>query len=422
MVHFGQTTSAAIFALGISTLQLLPSSAAASRQAAAEEDRTEAERRCGRAVLAARSHVLTTDTRSLARCALAVLSGRRVGDTEEVCQRLRTNLVGIDLADRRARKRIADSCSTTRPAWLARSCEGLGSWSGSDVESPEDLASCVVNTTHCFARASVETLIGPLETSVGAENPNNLLFEYSGLEGNSFDGCRNGTTTSTSTSTTSITTSTTSTTSTLPTATTTLPDPTTTTLAAPTTTVPVTTTLDDVTTTTTTTTTSVPSVADVNLIVTEIMTNPGILADSVGEYFEIKNLGALAIDLGGMVVRDRAANHFTVTAPLMLAPGAYLVFARNIGAADGRVDYVYGTAMSLGNDSDSIILELEGEIVDEVAYDASFPKIEGRSMELRASGETAIGNDAPSSWCASNTALLGGDFGTPGLAALDCVP
>lgn len=414
MVHYGRTTSAAIFALGISTLQLLPSSAIADRQAAAQEDGTETERRCGRAVLAARSHVLTTDTRNLARCALAVLSGRRVGDTEEVCLRLRTNLVGIDLADRRARKRIADSCSSTRPAWLTRSCEGLGSWSGSDVESPEDLASCVVNTTHCFARASVETLIGPLETSVGAENPNNLLFEYSGLEGNSFDGCKNGTTTSTSTSTTS-------TTSTLPTATTTMPDPTMTTLAAPTTTVPVTTTLDDVP-TTTTTTTSIPSVADANLIVTEIMTNPGVLADSVGEYFEIKNLGALPIDLSGMVVRDRAANHFTVTGPLMLAPGAYVVFARNIGAADGRVDYVYGTAMSLGNDSDSIILEIEGEIVDEVAYDASFPKLEGRSMELRASGETAIGNDAPSAWCASNTPLLGGDFGTPGLAALDCVP
>lgn len=422
MVHFGRTTSAAIFALGISTLQLLPSPAIASREAASQDDATEAERRCGRSVLAARSHILTTDTRNLARCALAVLSGRRVGETEEVCRRLRTNLVGIDLADRRARKRIADSCSTSRPVWLTRFCEGLGPWSGSDVEAPDDLASCVVNTTHCIARAAVETLIGPLDASVGVENPINLTFEYGGLEGNSFDGCRNGTTTSTSTSTTSITTSTTSTTTTLPTATTTLPDPTTTTIVAPTTTVPVTTTLDDVTTTTTTTTSSVPSAADVNLLVTEIMTNPGILADSVGEYFEIKNLGAVPIDLGGMVVRDRAANRFTVTGPLPLAPGAYLVFARNIGAADGRVDYVYGTAMSLGNDSDSIILEIDGEIVDEVAYDSSFPKIEGRSMELLPSGETSDGNDAPAAWCASNTPLLGGDFGTPGLAVVDCVP
>ena len=399
MVRFGSTTAATIFALGISTLQLLAAPAIASREAVSQDDATEAERRCGRAVLAARSHILTTDTRNLARCALAVLSGRRVGETEKVCRRLRTNLVGIDLADRRARKRIADSCGTTRPGWLTRSCEGLGPWSGSDVEAPDDLASCVVNTTHCIARAAVETLIGPLDASVGVENPINLTFEYGGLEGNSFDGCRNGMTTSTSTSTTSITTSTTSTTTTLPTATTTLSD-----------------------TTTTTTTSSVPTAAVASLLVTEIMTNPGILADSVGEYFEIKNLGALAIDLGGMVVRDRAANRFTVTGPLTLAPGAYLVFARNIGAADGRVDYVYGTAMSLGNDSDSIILEIDGEIVDEVAYDFSFPKIEGRSMELLPSGETSDGNDAPSAWCASNTPLLGGDFGTPGLAVFDCVP
>jgi len=152
------------------------------------------------------------------------------------------------------------------------------------------------------------------------------------------------------------------------------------------------------------------------------MANPGVLADSVGEYFEIKNLGALPIDLSGMVVRDRAANRFSVTGPLTLAPDSYLVFARNAGAADGRVDYVYGTAMSLANDSDAVILEVDGEIVDEVAYDASFPKIEGRSMELQTAEETAVANDAPTAWCASSTPLLGGDFGTPGVAATACAP
>jgi hypothetical protein len=408
----------------------LCSQLAATPLPAAAQDATEAERRCGRAVLAARAHVQTSGTRTLSRCAHAVLSERRAGEIEKVCRRLRTRLFGVDLADRRARKRIQDACGSERPPWITSTCIGIGPWSGRDVETAEALAGCVVGTSHCLARASIEALVGPLEASVGVESPANLAFEYGGVGGNSFDACVGTasptTTVTTSTTVTTVTTTTvdtTSSTTALPTTTTSIPSTPTTTLLAPTTTVPVTTTLSDVpASTTTTTTSSLPVAALPRLVVTEIMLNPAALADSAGEYFEVKNLDAGPVDLAGLVVRDRGANRFTVGTSLIVAPGGYVVFVRNAAAAAGHGSYVYGSAMSLGNESDAIILELEGEVLDEVAYDVAFPLAEGRSLALAPSQESAVLNDAPSAWCASSAPLVGGDFGSPGASALDCAP
>lgn len=149
----------------------------------------EAERRCGRAVLAARTHVQTADTRALAYCSLAVLSHANAEDTDEICRRLRTTLAGTDLVDRRARKRIAESCAVAWPTWLAASCTGRKRRPGPSVATPSDLAQCIVGATHCLARRAVESLVGPLEDSIGRENPDNLLFEYGDVDGNSFDAC-----------------------------------------------------------------------------------------------------------------------------------------------------------------------------------------------------------------------------------------
>jgi len=160
--------------------------------AAAPSDDTlgEAERRCALAVLAARVHVQSADTRTLARCALAVMSHANGEDTEVACRRLRTAFVGTDLVDRRASKRVAEWCASARPRWLAAYCEGPGPWSGIPLVGAADLARCVVSSTHCVARQAVESVLGALEEHVGVENPDNLLFEYGEVDGNSFAGCR----------------------------------------------------------------------------------------------------------------------------------------------------------------------------------------------------------------------------------------
>ncbi len=146
------------------------------------------------------------------------------------------------------------------------------------------------------------------------------------------------------------------------------------------------------------------------------MANPAAKADSVGEYFEVRNVGDTAIDLFGMRFRDDGSDSFVIETSLLVAAGSYVVFGRSAEAAGGNVDYVYGAAMSLTNSNDELILETaEGTVVDRLGYDGSFPLEAGRAMETAV--ETADGNDIPGNWCAASDALGDGDFGSPGATA-----
>jgi hypothetical protein len=162
---------------------------AASAHATSISPMNEAERRCAIAILAARRHVQATDTRALSHCALAVLSEAAPRDAEAACRPLRTAYLGSDLVDRRATVRIADWCAVARPRWIASSCEGPGPWSGRPVATGYDVARCVVSSGHCAARRLVESVLGDLAETVGAQNPENLMFEYGELAGNSFADC-----------------------------------------------------------------------------------------------------------------------------------------------------------------------------------------------------------------------------------------
>jgi hypothetical protein len=85
------------------------------------------------------------------------------------------------------------------------------------------------------------------------------------------------------------------------------------------------------------------------------------------------------------------------------------------------VDYIYGSAMSLGNSADQILVEHEGVVLDEVAWDAAFPLVAGASMELAATATDPLANDAASVWCASSSLLADGDYGTPGAEPGGCL-
>ena len=164
-------------------------SAASPANAASSKPLGRAERRCALAVLAARRHVEGADTRTLSRCALAVMSDGSPSEIEERCRCLRTAYDGIDLVDRRASGRVADWCAQARPRWLGEYCEGSGTWRGRPLSTASDVGRCVVGSAHCSARRAVEAVLGDLAESVGAENPENLLFEYGGVGGNSFAEC-----------------------------------------------------------------------------------------------------------------------------------------------------------------------------------------------------------------------------------------
>ncbi len=157
-----------------------------------------------------------------------------------------------------------------------------------------------------------------------------------------------------------------------------------------------------------------------DVVINEIMPDPKAVLDSAGEWFEVYNASAQAIDLNGWTLADAGTEHHKITngGPLWLPAGGYLVLGRN---ADPRINggvtvaYPYAS-FSLGNTDDEIILrDGAGTEIDRVAYDGgpAFPDPAGASMQLiRPDLDNAVG----ANWRAAALPWPGGagDLGSPG--------
>ncbi len=159
-----------------------------------------------------------------------------------------------------------------------------------------------------------------------------------------------------------------------------------------------------------------------DIIITEIMQNPSAVFDSDGEYFEVYNTTAGAIDMAGWVISDvsNPAENFTVASSVVVPAGGYAVFGVNANSGTNggvTVDYEYdGSSFFLGNGSDELSIECTSTIIDQVSWDngATFPDPNGASMELAINTYDSVSNDAGTNWGVAVSALSGGDFGTPG--------
>lgn len=162
---------------------------------------------------------------------------------------------------------------------------------------------------------------------------------------------------------------------------------------------------------------------DPNVVINEIMQNPSAVADSVGEWFEIVNLSAGAIDMDGWTILDNDTDSHVINngGPLLVGPGGYLVFGVNGDpTVNGglTVDYVYsGIAIANGAD-ELVLLDTQGTEIDRVEYDGGpdFPDPNGASMALI---DPALDNNVGANWCEAQTPYGAGDLGTPGTAN-DC--
>jgi hypothetical protein len=151
------------------------------------------------------------------------------------------------------------------------------------------------------------------------------------------------------------------------------------------------------------------------VVITEIMTNPSAVVDSRGEWFELHNPGASAVDLSGWTVTDENRDRHVISG-LVIEPGGYAVLARSADrSANGGVgvDYRYGDDIVLLNAPDRLVLlDAAGREIDRVDYgQVGFPRPKGRSMSLR---DPFLDNATGGSWCYSTTAMSGGDLGSPG--------
>lgn len=153
-----------------------------------------------------------------------------------------------------------------------------------------------------------------------------------------------------------------------------------------------------------------------DIIVSEYMNNPAVVPDSSGEWIELFNTTAAAVNLLGFVIRDQDTDCFTLPS-LAIPPRDRLVLAVNGNTSQNggvTADYVWPSgSFFIANGSDEIeVLDATGQMLDSVVYDngLTFPDPTGASVEridLKALPYAF-------NFAEATTTFGAGDHGTPG--------
>jgi hypothetical protein len=161
-----------------------------------------------------------------------------------------------------------------------------------------------------------------------------------------------------------------------------------------------------------------PSLGVGAIQITEIMQNPLCVADNLAEWFEVRNHGAVTIDLDGWTMKDTGADLHVISngGPLLINAGQYVVFARDSATLTGQgiTPFYQYANFALGNAADEIILlNPAGTVVDEVDYTGAvpWPIPNGSSMQWNELGD----NTDAANWGTGGHVFGCGDTATPGL-------
>ena len=158
-----------------------------------------------------------------------------------------------------------------------------------------------------------------------------------------------------------------------------------------------------------------------DIVVTELMINPDVADDDVGEWIELYNTAGYAIDLAGYALLDEGNDFFELN-PLLVAPNDYVVLCADTNsvinggvACDGPFRRQDSGALALGNDTDEVILARpDGVVIDELTYGPSWYS-RGVAIGLDPNKLSAENNDNEADWCNQTTVIsAGGEPGTPG--------
>lgn len=162
------------------------------------------------------------------------------------------------------------------------------------------------------------------------------------------------------------------------------------------------------------------SLASAQIVVNEVMQNPGAVGDDSGEWFELYNAGEVDVDMVGWTISDYDNDSFTIEGELVIPVGGFLVFGNNGDMATNggvEVDYVYGDFFLSNSTDELVITDTGGREVDNIQWDngATFPDPNGASMYLV---DPSLDNADGANWAEATEPWPGsaGDFGTPGFA------
>lgn len=167
-----------------------------------------------------------------------------------------------------------------------------------------------------------------------------------------------------------------------------------------------------------------------DLLITEIMNNPGAVADPDGEWVELYNTSERTLIMNGVVLSSSVDGDYYQIASddtLLLAPGEYFVIGGN-GATDQNggveLDAVWENT-TLSNESDELVVSADGVTLDTVAWDdgATFPDPAGASMTLDKEHYDVSTNDSGEWWCPAGVVWSPtSDAGSPGEENEYCWP
>ena len=162
------------------------------------------------------------------------------------------------------------------------------------------------------------------------------------------------------------------------------------------------------------------------LVITEVMANPGTVPDADGEWFEV--LATTDVDLNGLVLGNGGTTKTTLASAdcLRAHAGQYLLFAHKTDAlANGGLPLVTATFnFSLANAGGTLTVRTNaGGLIDQAPYGAA-PN--GIASQLNPEGLSASANDQLTGFCPASAPVRSlsdggtGDLGTPGAANSPC--
>jgi predicted extracellular nuclease len=164
------------------------------------------------------------------------------------------------------------------------------------------------------------------------------------------------------------------------------------------------------------------------IVITEVMKDPAVVADDSGEWFELYNTTSSDINLDNWVISDDGSDTHQFAGTVIVPAGGYAVIGNNDDpASNGGVtlNYTYdSTTFFLANGADELVItDPSMNEIDRVDWDdgTTFPNPSGASMSLDPGFTNSVDNDDGARWCEATSTLPGGDKGTPGAANDDCV-
>lgn len=134
----------------------------------------------------------------------------------------------------------------------------------------------------------------------------------------------------------------------------------------------------------------VPATSASSVVISEIMYNPSACSDSTGEWLELYNTGASAVDVAGWTLSDASGTTNTLSS-FSLPAGGYMIVGRTTVLCNEGYSADDTMSFALNNSGgDTITLkDNSGAVVDVVTYTDSAAA--GNSLELQSDGTWAEG-------------------------------